>query len=88
MSRNSCRPGSKMLPTRKASNSSPLRSKSVFGHFDRVEQFEIPVLIGDGAVRAQSADLDLRSRRGGGFHDTLQDLSIMTSREPRDTPKL
>src|SRR6516164_8148754 len=66
-----------------------LGAEAIFEHLGSVEEFEVAVLLGNGAVRAQPVDGNLGSRRRRPFEDPLQHLAVGTvARAARHTKAL
>src|SRR5690349_17621405 len=59
-----------------------LGAQPVFEDFGRVLEFEIAILIGDRAMRAEPEDVDLRARRSPVRDQSLQKLSIAAAFRP------
>src|SRR5437016_1557802 len=52
--------------------------KAIFQHLGGVEEFEVAILLGNGAMRAQPVDGDLGSRSYRRVDDPLQHLAVGT----------
>ena len=54
----------------------PLGAQAVLEHLGGIEELKVAVLVGDGAVRAEALDVDLRARLRGALHDSFQKLAV------------
>ena len=50
--------------------------EAAFEHFDRVLEFEIAILVGDGPMRTEATDLNRNPRRRRRFDNSLEDTAV------------